>query len=297
VHRGMSTRGGITQSPYPAANREKGRSPRSRTGDEVPFDLHVSLHPSGHDAIILLDGPNHPFGGCYSRDRDANIYSSVLLVLRRRQVIVRKFMILGALVAVVVAALAIPALAQHNDFSWANPNDDFAAADQFAIGNQEDRLEAREDRWEERQDRWEERADEGFFGANNNFERFADFSGFDAQNWWDDNDWDDDAWREDDDRNDAGSGISQSSEQNASSGNVNQSFNVSGGGDNSNQCVGLQGVANTGNAQNQVSVLQYGSQADEFSFEDSGASINVSPTNATRCDQQVNQAASAFGGR
>jgi hypothetical protein len=208
---------------------------------------------------------------------------------------VRKFMILGALVAAVVAALAIPALAQHNDFSWANPDDNNffgGGADQFAIGNQEDRLEARQDRWEERQDRWEERADEGFFGAND-FERFADFSGFNAQDWWDDDDWRED----DDDRNDNEAGISQSSEQNASSGNVNQSFNVSGGGDNSNQCVGLQGVANTGNAQNQVSVLQYGSQADEFSFEDSGASINVSPTNATRCDQQVNQAASAFGGR
>jgi hypothetical protein len=91
--------------------------------------------------------------------------------------------------------------------------------------------------------------------------------------------------------------ISQENEQDADSGDVDQSFTVTGGGDNSNQCVGLQGTANTGNAQNQIGVIQYGSEADGFSFEDSGASINVSPTNLTSCDQQVNQAASAFGGR
>ena len=74
---------------------------------------------------------------------------------------------------------------------------------------------------------------------------------------------------------------------------MNQSFNVSNTGDNSNQCAGVQGVANTGSAQNQIGVLQYGSEADDFSFEDSGASINVSPNNYTSCDQEVNQAASA----
>jgi hypothetical protein len=89
--------------------------------------------------------------------------------------------------------------------------------------------------------------------------------------------------------------ITQDTEQDADSGDVNQSFNVTGGGDNSNQCVGLQGVANTGNAQNQIGVIQYASEADDFDFEDSGASIDVSPTNTTSCDQQVNQAASAFG--
>src|SRR5215210_7743509 len=110
-------------------------------------------------------------------------------------------MMLGALVALVVAALAIPALAQQNDlfqndFPWGN-QDDFGG-EHFAVGDQ-DRLEAREDRWEERQERWEDRADEGFFGANG-FDRFADFSGFDAQDWWNDDDWRDDRWR--DDRND-----------------------------------------------------------------------------------------------
>jgi hypothetical protein len=92
-----------------------------------------------------------------------------------------------------------------------------------------------------------------------------------------------------------GPAISQDNEQDADSGDVDQSFTVTGGGDNSNQCVGLQGVANTGNAQNQIGVIQYASEADDFDFEDSGASLEVSPENSTTCDQQVNQAASASG--
>ena len=92
-----------------------------------------------------------------------------------------------------------------------------------------------------------------------------------------------------------GGGISQEFEQDADSGDVNQSFTVTGGGDNSNQCVGIQGVANTGNAQNQTSLIQYGSEADDFEFEDVGSSIDVSPENSTSCDQQVNQAATASG--
>jgi hypothetical protein len=108
-------------------------------------------------------------------------------------------------------------------------------------------------------------------------------------------------------------------QQEAQSGDVNQSFDVSNTGDNSNQCAGVQGVANTGNVQNQVGVSQLGNGLenlnrqgdrffddgfrnffdrfgfDDFQIEDSGASIDVSPTNTTNCDQQVNQAASAFG--
>ena len=88
-----------------------------------------------------------------------------------------------------------------------------------------------------------------------------------------------------------GGGIAQESD----SSDVNQSFNVSNTGDNSNQCVGIQGVANTGNAQNQIGVLQYGSDADDFEFDEVGSTITVSPQNSTTCDQQVNQAASASG--
>src|ERR671912_1999783 len=89
--------------------------------------------------------------------------------------------------------------------------------------------------------------------------------------------------------------ITQEEEQEGESGEVDQSFEVTGGGDNSNQCAGIQGVANTGNAQNVIDVIQYGSTADDFEFEEVGSSIDVSPTSETTCDQQVNQAASASG--
>ena len=89
--------------------------------------------------------------------------------------------------------------------------------------------------------------------------------------------------------------ISQESEQETESGEVEQSFEVSSTGDNSTQCAGIQGVANTGNAQNQTSLIQYGSEADDFEFDEVGSTITVSPENSTVCDQQVNQAASASG--
>jgi hypothetical protein len=111
--------------------------------------------------------------------------------------------------------------------------------------------------------------------------------------------------------------VTQDLEQEAESGDIDQSFDITGGGDNSNQCVGIQGVANTGNAQNQIGVTQFGQDGDfndfdhnrnffhndgfnrfdgssgDFSVEDSGASIEVSPANTTSCDQEVNQAAAA----
>jgi hypothetical protein len=181
--------------------------------------------------------------------------------------------------------------------------------------------------------------------------------------------------------------ITQDFEQEAESGDVDQSFDVSQTGDNSNQTVGIQGVANTGNAQNQIGVVDAGGFGDfdgnndderfffvaddfcdfgdfdgdgicdrldrledrfedrcengdhdgdgfcdrledriedledrvddgfffvaddfdndddrffvnngsDFEFEDVGASIELSPTNTTSSDQQVNQAAAAFG--
>ena len=89
--------------------------------------------------------------------------------------------------------------------------------------------------------------------------------------------------------------ITQENEQETESGDVDQAFNVSNTGDNSNQCVGLQGVANTGNAQNQTSLIQYGSEADDFEFDEVGSTLTVSPSNSTECTQEVNQAASAFG--
>jgi hypothetical protein len=89
--------------------------------------------------------------------------------------------------------------------------------------------------------------------------------------------------------------VNQETEQEAESGEVDQSFEVTGGGDNSNQCAGIQGVANTGNAQNVIDLIQYDSDADDFEFDEVGSSIDVSPTNTTECTSEVNQAASASG--
>ncbi len=89
--------------------------------------------------------------------------------------------------------------------------------------------------------------------------------------------------------------IGQESEQESESGEVDQSFTVTSEGDNSNQCAGIQGVANTGNAQNQLDFIQYGSESDDFEFDEVGSDISVSPESSTTCDQQVNQAASASG--
>ncbi|HEY6751880.1 MAG TPA: hypothetical protein VI027_11230 [Rubrobacteraceae bacterium] len=89
--------------------------------------------------------------------------------------------------------------------------------------------------------------------------------------------------------------VGQESEQEGESGDLDQSFTVTSSGDNSNQCVGIQGVGNTGNAQNLTDVIQYASEADDFEFEEVGSTITVSPTNTTDCTSEVNQAASASG--
>ena len=189
----------------------------------------------------------------------------------------RKFMILGALVALVVAALALPALAQDRS--------------PFGDDQNQQRFEQRFDRL---QDRAEERDYTNEEASEFYVDRLADFYGFD-NDWWNDEQdywWDDRNINNDDEVVPA---VSQSFDQQTESGDVSQSFNVSNTGDNSNQCANVQGVANTGNAQNQIGVLQYGSEADDFSFEDSGSTITVSPNSATRCDQAVNQAATAYG--
>jgi hypothetical protein len=89
--------------------------------------------------------------------------------------------------------------------------------------------------------------------------------------------------------------IDQESEQESESGEVDQSFEVSSEGDDSNQCANVQGVANTGNAQNQLDLVEFFSLVDDFEFDEVGSDVEVSPENSTECDQQVNQAASASG--
>ena len=97
------------------------------------------------------------------------------------------------------------------------------------------------------------------------------------------------------DRFDFDGEFDQDVEQEAESGDVDQSFTVTSEGDNSNQCVGTQGVANTGNAQNVIDLTQLDGEADDFEFDEVDSSIEVSPESSTTCDQQVNQAASATG--
>jgi hypothetical protein len=205
----------------------------------------------------------------------------------------RKFMMLGALVAVVVAALAVPALAQTNrDFSRGDQEEfaknyvdyleDFYGLPNGALENFY-RLDGLDNQWGENGRSDEDNRDNPWWGDERN-----------DHDWW--NDWRHDDERDNDRNNDeVVPAVSQDFQQQAESGEVNQSFNVSNTGDNSNQCAGIQGVANTGNAQNQVGVIQYGSEADDIEFRDSGASITVSPNSFTSCDQQVNQAASASG--
>jgi hypothetical protein len=67
---------------------------------------------------------------------------------------------------------------------------------------------------------------------------------------------------------------------------------VTNSGDNSNQSAGIQGVANTGNAQTQTTVVQSGSEAEDVEIE-GGSSIEVSPEQETQTQQEVQQAASA----
>jgi hypothetical protein len=90
--------------------------------------------------------------------------------------------------------------------------------------------------------------------------------------------------------------VGQEAAQEAESGDVDQSFESSSTGDNSNQCLAPSFVTNTGNAQNQISLVQDSSTAGDFEFDEVGTDITLGGTNETTCDQQVNQAASAGGG-
>jgi hypothetical protein len=163
----------------------------------------------------------------------------------------KKFILMAALVAVVVAALALPAMA-HNRFN--GPNNQWNNNNQW--GNN----------W------WNN-------GNNNN--------SWDPNNWWGNNNW----WNPNN-NNDIPT-VSQSNEQQVQSGDSTQSFNVSGGGANSNACQGIQGISNTGNAVNNTSVLQDGSEGN-VGVGNSG-NFEISPSSTTTCNQQVNQAATASG--
>jgi hypothetical protein len=87
--------------------------------------------------------------------------------------------------------------------------------------------------------------------------------------------------------------VTQTPEQGVESGDSSQNFTVTGGGDNSNACQGIQGINNTGNSVNSTNVLQY-SSVGEVEVDDSG-NFAIDPSQTTTCDQKVNQAASASG--
>ena len=168
-------------------------------------------------------------------------------------------MILGTLVALVVAAPALPAPAQHQE----------DGTFRFGGQGQEDYYEylwdgfeasyGDTDGWDAFEDRYEDDfEDQGFFAFADN--RFLDEEDLEDECFFFCEDGfffgEDRFFEDDEDEEDFGSaGISQSFEQEAESGDVSQSFNVSNSGDNSNQCANVQGVANTGNAQNQIGVL------------------------------------------
>jgi hypothetical protein len=91
--------------------------------------------------------------------------------------------------------------------------------------------------------------------------------------------------------------VGQEGEQETESGDVDQSFEVTSEGDNSSQCANVQGVGQTGNSQNQLDLVQYESEADDFEFDEVGSTITANPNedvdDVYTCTTQVNQAASA----
>ncbi len=153
----------------------------------------------------------------------------------------------------------------------------------------------RDDRRDDRSDRSE---DDSFF--------FFGGGGFD------DDDFDNDFFGFDGD--DSGfdfNGDGFEFDQDTESGDIEQDFEVSGTGDNANQCVGISGATNTGNAQNLTGVVQFGSSDenrsdrsnrfldgfgsgdDDFDFEDTGSDVEVDGSSDVSCTQEVNQAAAA----
>jgi hypothetical protein len=149
----------------------------------------------------------------------------------------KKFMLMAALVAVVVAALALPAMAHNKRFNDNNQRENKP---------------------------W--------------------------NNWWGFNNWQ----HHNNNHDNNVPAVIQANEQDVQSGDSTQTFNVRGGGDNSNSCQGIQGISNTGNAVSNNSIIQSGSDGSFVGVSDSG-NFTISPSQSTTCTQQVNQAATASG--
>ena len=114
-----------------------------------------------------------------------------------------------------------------------------------------------------------------------------------------------------------GESITQDSSSGTESADVGQTFEVTGSGENSNQCAGVQGVANTAPVEGGIDLLQYNAEAEDFEFdgvggsdlnilqadseagnfefEGDGSPLTVGGANDTACDQKANQSGSAGG--
>jgi hypothetical protein len=197
----------------------------------------------------------------------------------------RKMLLLAVLVAMAVMMLAAaPAMADERDWDWDNRDWDRHDKDfdkKFDHDKDHDKDHNKK------------------FDHNKDFDKdFCFFFDCGFEDFFDEfcEDFDGDLFCDEEENFFGGGDISQETEQVAQSGDVWQSFDVSQTGDNSNQCVGVQGVANTGNAQNTINVFNLGGEDAEFEFDEVGSTIDVSPVNTTTCDQEVNQAAAAYGG-
>ena len=124
-------------------------------------------------------------------------------------------------------------------------------------------------------------------------EEFFDDEFFDDE-FFDDEFFDDEFFDEEffDDEFDNAGVIAQESEFEVESGEAEQEFEIVGGGDNSNQCLGLQGIVNTGNAVFDAGILQFANEEAEAEIEDAGNFV-IDPELAVECAQEVNQAAAA----
>src|SRR5438270_9443802 len=90
--------------------------------------------------------------------------------------------------------------------------------------------------------------------------------------------------------------VTQGNDQQVRSGDSTQTITVTGGGDNSNACQGIQGISNTGNSVTNTGVLQYASPGEVGVGGVGGAgTFEIKPSQSNSCDQKVNQAASASG--
>ena len=103
----------------------------------------------------------------------------------------------------------------------------------------------------------------------------------------------------------------QESEQEGESGETDQSGEVLGSGDNSNQCVAVQPVSNTGNAITDLDIIFQLPSGDQevkrkdieamtdlideldLDLEDIGSTIELEPEQQVECNQAVDQAATA----